>query len=134
MSVTVYTKAASAYHWIIAALLIGSVGCVLQAQQAPNAEKGLWMHRHKSLGLLTGILVAPRLAYCLINCKKYGIGHTTGTGSVEEMAATLLHYSLYAFMKIMPASSIAMGYYGGKDLPFFNTSFSGITHTSKTKK
>mmetsp|Transcript_31157 Transcript_31157/g.41581 ORF Transcript_31157/g.41581 Transcript_31157/m.41581 type:complete len:189 (-) Transcript_31157:54-620(-) len=134
MSVAVYTKAASAYHWIIAAPLIGSVGCVLQAQQAPKAEKGLWMHRHKSLGLLTGMLVAPRLAYRLINRKKYDIGHVAGTGSVEGMAATLSHYSLYAFMTIMPASGIAMGYYGGKGLPFFSTSFSGIAHTPETKK
>eukprot|EP00957_Ditylum_brightwellii_P003595 272387-Ditylum_brightwellii.AAC.1 len=50
------------------------------------------------------------------------------------MAATLLQYLLYAFMTIMPASGIAMGYYRGKGLPFFNTSFSGITQMPETKK
>lgn len=36
----------------------GSVVSVLQAQQAPKEEKGALMHRHKSLGLLAGMVVA----------------------------------------------------------------------------
>jgi cytochrome b561 len=37
----------------------------------------------------------------------------------------LSHYALYAFMTIMPATGIAMGYFGGKGLPFFYTTFDG---------
>lgn len=32
---------------------------------------------------------------------------------------------LYGFMTVMPTSGILMGYYGGKGLPFFATSFAG---------
>ncbi len=35
-----------------------------------KAGKGKWMWRHKSLGVLTGIVVAPRLGYRLFNMGK----------------------------------------------------------------
>ena len=70
MASAVYSKAASYYHWMVAAPLIGSVACVLKAQDAPKGEKGPWMHRHKSLGVLTGIVVLPRLGYRIINMGK----------------------------------------------------------------
>ena len=107
---------------------------VLKAQEAPKAEKGLWMHRHKSLGLLTGILVAPRLGYRLFNAAKYRVEHIAGTGPLEQKAADASHFLLYGFMTIMPASGIAMGYFGGKGLPFFGTTIPGIVHTDETKK
>ena len=69
-----YSVTASSYHWMVALPLIGSVGSVLQAQQAPKPEKGKWMWRHKSLGLLTGMVVTPRLAYRLFNSQ--AVGHT----------------------------------------------------------
>jgi cytochrome b561 len=62
-----YSSAASYFHWMVAIPLTGCVGTVLKAQQAPKEEKGTWMFRHKSLGLLTGMLVAPRLAYRVFN-------------------------------------------------------------------
>ena len=68
-----YTITASYLHWIVAAPLIGSVGSVLKAQSLPKedkAGKGLWMHRHKSLGLLTGLVVAPRVALRFIQWGK----------------------------------------------------------------
>lgn len=43
---------------------------VLQAQQAEKKDKGLWMHRHKSLGLLSGMIVLPRVGYRLFNAAK----------------------------------------------------------------
>ena len=105
-----YTVAASYFHWLVAAPLIGSVGCVLKCQQSPKEEKGKWMWRHKSLGLLTGIIVAPRLGYRLFNAAKYKIGHPTGTGPIEGGLANLSHAGLYAFMTIMPATGIASKY------------------------
>jgi cytochrome b561 len=62
-----YSSAASYFHWMVAIPLVGCVGTVLKAQQAPKEEKGKWMFRHKSLGLLTGMVVAPRLAYRVLN-------------------------------------------------------------------
>ncbi len=37
-------------------------------------------------------------------------------------------------MTIMPASGIAMGYFGGKGLPFFTTTIPGIVKTDENKK
>lgn len=50
------------------------------------------------------------------------------------MAADAAHLGLYGFMIIMPASGIAMGYYGGKGLPFFTTTIPGIVKTEENKK
>ena len=55
------------FLWVIDPFQMGCVGTVLKSQQAPKEEKGLWMHRHKSLGLLTGMIVLPRVAYRLGN-------------------------------------------------------------------
>lgn len=62
-----YSSAASYFHWMVAFPLIGCVGTVLKAQEAPKEEKGKWMFRHKSLGLLTGMVVLPRVAYRVFN-------------------------------------------------------------------
>mmetsp|Transcript_16547 Transcript_16547/g.33498 ORF Transcript_16547/g.33498 Transcript_16547/m.33498 type:complete len:189 (-) Transcript_16547:225-791(-) len=128
-----YTIAASYYHWLVAAPLMASVASVLICQQSPKEEKGKWMFRHKSMGLLTGLVVAPRLGYRLLNSAKYQIGHVAGTGPIEAKIADISHLSLYAFMTIMPASGIAMGYYGGKGLPFFFTTIPGAVRTDENK-
>lgn len=120
-----YSKAAGVFHWLVAFPLMGCVGTVLKAQQAPKEEKGMWMHRHKSLGLLTACLIAPRFAYRLISRASYNVRHLQGNASWEDSAGTLSHYALYVFMITMPATGIAMGYFGGKGLPFFNTTFAG---------
>ena len=67
---TAYPIAASYFHWFAAAPMIMSIGSVLKAQDSPKSEKGLWMHRHKSFGLLSGIIVAPRVGYRLMNATK----------------------------------------------------------------
>lgn len=126
LSVQSYTKLASVYHWIVAAPLIGSVGCVLKSQNSPKEEKGKWMWRHKSLGSLVGILVLPRLGYRLINAAKYP-GELPGSGPIEGALSKASHLALYGFMTIMPATGIAMGLYGGKGLPFFWTTIPGFS-------
>ncbi|KAL7535956.1 hypothetical protein ACHAXR_006833 [Thalassiosira sp. AJA248-18] len=133
MSAKAYTVAASYYHWLVAAPLMGSVASVLICQQSPKEEKGKWMWRHKSMGLLTGLIVAPRLGYRIFNAAKYQVGHPTGTGPIEGKLADASHAALYAFMTIMPASGIAMGYYGGKGLPFFWTTVPGAVRTDDNK-
>jgi len=56
-----------------------------------------------------------------------------GSG-VEHGLANLGHLGLYGFMTIMPATGIAMGYYGGKGLPFFFTTLPGVVKTEENKK
>ena len=43
---------------------------------------------------------------------QYRLRTIPGTGDLEHKAAGLTHYFLYGFMTIMPASGIAMGYFG----------------------
>merc|ERR1712196_467196 len=109
-------------HWLSAPAMLGCIGSVLAAQQAEKKDKGTWMFRYKSLGLLTGILVAPRLASKIMSRNP---GKLPGSSALEDIASKVSHYSLYAFMTIMPATGIAMGYYGGKGLPFFTTTIPG---------
>lgn len=49
-----YGFSVSTMHWLSGPAMIGCVGCVLAAQNAEKKDKGDWMFRHKSLGLLTG--------------------------------------------------------------------------------
>lgn len=44
--------------------------CFLATPKEEKEEKMKWMWRHKSLGVLTGMVVAPRLAYRLFNIGK----------------------------------------------------------------
>lgn len=129
-----YTATASSFHWMVAVPLVGTVASVLKAQQSPKAEKGKWMHRHKSLGLLTGCIVAPRFAYRLLAGSSYKVRNVIGNAGWENTAGKFTHYLLYGFMTIMPASGIAMGYYGGKGLPFFWTTLAGAANKDEETK
>ena len=48
----------------------------------------------------------------------------------EHMAAHATHAALYAGLIVMPASGVAMGYYGGKGLPFFGMTIPGASKTN----
>ena len=65
---------------------------------------------------------------------QYKIEELAGASSIEHILAKISHGGLYAFMAIMPASGIAMGYYGGKGLPFFTTTLPGVVKTDENKK
>jgi cytochrome b561 len=64
------------------------------------------MFAHKSLGLLTGMIVAPRVAYRLFNRPAYNVMELPGGSALEHMAAKASHTFLYFFMFVMPASGI----------------------------
>jgi 1,2-dihydroxy-3-keto-5-methylthiopentene dioxygenase len=128
-SATLYSKAASYYHWAVAVPLLSSVACVLKAQSIPKEqkqEKMDWMWRHKSLGCLTGMIVLPRVGYRLFNMTKYKIRDLPGEGTVTPILSKVGHLGLYGFMTMMPISGIAMGMYGGKGVPFFWTTIPGF--------
>jgi len=79
---------------------------VLQAQQVKGKEKGVWMFRHKSLGLLAGILIAPRFIFRLSSKIPAPMKEWNG---FEQIASKISHLGLYGFMVGMPVSGIAMG-------------------------
>ena len=72
--------------------------------------------------------------FCSGLVMQYKIEELAGASSIEHILAKISHGGLYAFMAIMPASGIAMGYYGGKGLPFFTTTLPGVVKTDENKK
>jgi len=126
---TVYSRAATYYHWAVAVPLISSIACVLKAQDTPKEqkkEKGDWMWRHKSLGVLTGMIVLPRVGYRLFSKAKFNLQDLPGSGTVTPVLGKIGHLGLYGFMTIMPITGIAMGMFGGKGVPFFWTTIPGF--------
>ena len=78
--------------------------------------KGEFMLVHKSSALIVAALVVPRLAARLLQRQP-----KLPEGSmIEKAAATGAHLFLYGAMVAMPGSGIAMGYFGGKGVPFFD--------------
>ena len=78
-------------------------------------------------------LVIPRVGYRLLSSSSYNVVAVEGSTPIEHMLSKISHYGLYAFMIVMPASGVAMGYYGGKGLPFFYTTIPGIVKTDENK-
>jgi len=116
-----YGAAVRYLHWIMAAGLLTCVGTVLAAQRVKGKTKGDLMYIHKSMGLLMGAAIIPRIAIRLASKTPAAV-----PGAVwEKMAAKVTHGALYVLMFSMPASGIAMGYFGGKGLPFFGMHIDG---------
>ena len=92
--------------------------------------KGRYMFWHKSMGLLMGLCFVPRLAIRLTSkAPKLPEGN-----ALEHGLANISHLTLYGLMAFMPLSGIAMGYFGGKGLPFFFTTIPGATKEQKNPK
>ena len=128
-TITAYSRATASLHWLSAASLIGAVGTVLKAQQTTDKkEKGDIMFIHKSLGLLTGALLVPRVAAALLTKRP---GPLAGSSSVEHAAGVAGHLALYGFSGVMASTGIAMGYYGGNGLPFFWTKIPAAAQSEK---
>lgn len=77
------------------------------------------MFYHKSFGLLSGALLVPRVAAALLTPRP-----PAGPSAVG-------HALLYGFTAVLAMSGIAMGYFGGKGLPFFVTTVPGATEPDK---
>eukprot|EP01134_Creolimax_fragrantissima_P003576 CFRG3576T1 len=114
-------------HWLVAPSLLGCIGAVMRAQQLKGKEKGKVMFYHKSLGLLTGLLVVPRIAVMIMSKKPAPFS----TNYLERLAGTLSHWALYGFLAVMPATGILMGYYSGFGLPFFYKTLPGAAEARK---
>ena len=77
--------------------------------------KGALMLVHKSTAVLLSAALVPRILLRLTSKVPAALpGHF-----LEQTAASLSHTALYGLMFFMPATGIAMGYYGGKGVPFY---------------
>jgi len=120
--VTAYSRSMSWMHWVMSAGLFTTIGTVLAAQNTQDKKaKADYMMYHKSFGLLMGGLILGRLGL-RFGAKVPALpeGH-----AIERLGAHAGHLALYGMMVFMPASGVAMGYYGGKGLPFFGYTIPG---------
>jgi cytochrome b561 len=134
-----YSAGQSWLHWLMAAGIVTIVATVKISQNVTNAKLKEWgtskaklMHLHKSVALIMAAMIAPRLILRLVS-----FAPLPPPGLMVEVAAAhASHWALYAFMIVMPASGIAMGYYSGKGLPFFGWTLSGakVPDGAKAKK
>jgi len=124
-----YSKGTSYLHWMMA---LGIGTCFASVQGAmntkDNALKGQLMTIHKSTGLLVAGLTLPRIALALLARRPGPLPGAPGMiHSLEHFAASASHLALYFFMAALPSTGIAMGYYGGKGLPFFGYTIPGAS-------
>ena len=77
-----------------------------------------------------GICFLPRIAIRLTS----KIPKLPEGSGIEHALANVSHWSLYGLMLFMPVSGIAMGYYGGKGVPFFFTTIPGAKKENKDGK
>jgi len=126
-------------HWIYGAGFLTCLGTVLASQQTTgdtflgtkNQTKGKLMMIHKSTAVVLAALVTPRVLLRLATAAPKAL-----PGSfMEHFAANLSHVSLYGFMLAMPATGMAMGYYGGNGIPFYGLyTIPGIPKDKRTKE
>jgi len=129
-----YTLSMKLMHWGSGIGILGCFGTVQAAmyttkekQIIPGYTKGKLMNLHKSFGLLVAASVVPRL-FLRLSSK---LPAPLPGSFLEILLAKLGHYSQYAGNIALPASGIAMGYYGGKGLPFFGYTIPGATEENK---
>ncbi|GAB5373497.1 hypothetical protein AAMO2058_001757000 [Amorphochlora amoebiformis] len=117
-------------HWATAGGVIGCFASVTLAQQTKNKkEKGKYMQLHKSFGLLTAGFMVPRMALRLTSkMPAYLPGPMW-----QHYLASASHGIMYFFLVAMPVTGIAMGYYGGRGLPFFGYKIPGIAKEKRSK-
>lgn len=66
------------------------------------------------------MLIVPRLIVRATSVSPIPI---PGAHAIEHIVAKFTHAVMYGFAIFMPASGVAMGYFGGGGLPFFFTKF-----------
>jgi len=124
-----YARSLSIVHWCVAAGVLSCFATVEIKKRQPKGSEyiGPLMKYHKSFGLLVAGMVAARVVLRVATRKP---AHLEGP-KVLHVLADAGHIALYGFMIFMPASGIAMGYYGGKGLPFFWTKIDGAETPNK---
>lgn len=122
-----YSIGSKIFHWGMGFGILGCMGSIQLAMNAPKHEKGKYYHFHKSCGLLMAALIIPRIAMRLASTIPR---HVPGP-PLQAWVADASHYAMYGMMLYMPLSGILMGYYGGKGLPFFWTHFPGAQGDDK---
>ena len=126
-----YPLAMKYMHWGMGGGILGAVGFVKMAQNTKDKKaKGNYMWYHKSFGLLAAGLLFPRIGLRFVS----KVPALMPGPAWEHLAAKATHAAMYGFIAFMPISGVAMGYYGGKGLPFFWTKVPGASKENKNGK
>jgi len=118
-----YAKPLQWLHWVYAAGFTTVMGTVAASRQTSGPTflgtkgqtKGTLMMVHKSTAVVLAVLVVPRM---LIRALSKAPQMLPGS-FVEHFAANVSHIAMYGYMLAMPATGLAMGYFGGKGVPFY---------------
>lgn len=125
-----YAQSVQLFHWSMGAGILFLIASAKLNQWTPKDEKErkktiMWYH--KSVGLLMGLLIAPRLL-ARFSSK---IPDAIPGPYWEHFASKLSHGLLYSLMVVMPVTGITMGYLGGGGLPFFFMKVPASTNKNK---
>ena len=106
-------------HWGVGLLILGiiAIGWYMAWLDKSVSYKYELYHWHKSFGVLVIFLVAARLV--IRWCSKFPPPLAT-VKPVERKFGTLVHWSLYLLMILVPLSGYFMSDAAGKDIPLFN--------------
>merc|ERR1712196_302691 len=88
------------------------------------------MGYHKSFGTLAAGLLVPRLVVRAISKNPPSFSKMFA----EKLIADVSHTIMCGMLVAMPVTGVAMGYYGGKGLPFFTTTIPGASDDNKDGK
>ena len=125
-----YAQSIKILHWVMGAAMLTCMGTVKLSQWTTadtwwngyvstkgtkGATKGALMMIHKSTAVLVAAMIVPRVLLRMVTKAPTPLEGP----ALEHFAANVSHTALYGFMLAMPATGIAMGYYGGKGVPFY---------------
>ena len=94
-----YTRVAIAFHWTIAVLIIVNLALGLLHEQFAQPIRSEMIDLHKPIGILVLLLSIGRLGWRLANPAP---PLPAETPAWEKGLAHLVHWTLYAFMIVMP--------------------------------
>mmetsp|Transcript_26907 Transcript_26907/g.81473 ORF Transcript_26907/g.81473 Transcript_26907/m.81473 type:complete len:222 (-) Transcript_26907:383-1048(-) len=123
-----YSPQLAMVHWLGAASFAACIVTVKKAQftDGPTSlgtkaeTKGTLMMLHKSTAVIAGALLIPRVILRLATKLPSHLPlHSPLGDSVDKMLINAGHAALYGALFFMPLSGFAMGYYGGKGVPFY---------------
>jgi cytochrome b561 len=105
-------------HWAMAAIILTAVALGFWASllQPGTPTRQFILEIHKSLGMTALVLVAFRLPYRLIRGMPAYREHLSWP---VHLAASTVHWGLYALMLYMPVTGYIFSAAGGYSLPWF---------------
>lgn len=111
-----YSRVAIAFHWTIAALILGNIAGGLLHESVSKETGGLIMAVHKSIGLTVLVLSAARLAWRVA----HGFPRLPdSTSAWDALLARTTHVIFYFMMIAVPLAGWTMVSAGTRPLTWF---------------